>query len=198
MKKPLNELGLTELQTKFLSNLAKDEEFTSFGVKTEIWTDYYCTTLESCDIMNKMQSGACITTLNQKQFIQTGKAKRGKETAKYFILKEKGVEVVSKLIDLTQFTFVEKPKQTEELVEEKPKKSKSIQEIAMDEEDKNIEQRPIKVNDLVRCSELDGRIKFRVQKIYDDGRVNIAHMKKGSFTVPMETLKLTTNPVFNV
>ena len=195
MKKQLNELGLTELQTKFLSNLTRDEEFTSFGVKTEIWTDYYCTTLEGCGIMNKMQSGACITTLTQKMFIQTGKTKRGKETAKYFKLKEKGVEVVSKLIDLSKYTFVEKPVQIEEVEEVKPKKTK---ELIMDEEDKNIEQRPIQVNDLVRCSEHDGRIKFRVQKIYDDGRVNIAHMKKGSFTVPMESLRLTANPVFNI
>lgn len=193
MKKQLNELGLTELQTTFFKNLVRDEEFTSYGLKTEIWTDYYSTTLDNCGIMNKMQCGACITTLNQKGFIHVGKMKRGKETAKYLRLKDKGVEVVSKLIDITQFNFVEKPPVVEEVVEEKPK----IVEFE-DTEDENIEQRAIRVNDLVKCSEFDGRIKFRVQKIYDNGKVNIAHHKKGSYTVEMSTLRLTSNPTFNI
>lgn len=197
MKKPLNELGLTELQTTFLKNLDKDEEFSSYGLKTEVWTDYYATTLEMSGIMNKMQSGACMTTLHQKDFIRVGKMKRGKETAKYLRLTNKGVEVISKLIDLSKFTFVEKPEMTDEPVEEvKDNKPKHWEEE--DPDDANIEQRPIQVNDLVKCTEFDGRIKFRVQKIYDDNRVNIAHAKRGSFTVQMDTLRLTSSPVFNI
>ena len=197
MKKPLNELGLTELQTKFLGNLDKDEEFTSYGLKTEVWADYYSSTLEADGIMNKMQCGACMTTLHQKDFIKIGKIKRGKETAKYLRLTDKGVEVVCKLIDISKFTFVEKPAIVEEPVQEtKDNKPKHWEEE--DPNDANIEQRPIQVNDLVKCTEFDGRIKFRVQKIYNDGRVNIANPKKGSYTTPMDTLRLTSSPVFNI
>ena len=122
--------------------------------------------------------------------------KRGKETAKYLRLTDKGVEVVCKLIDISKFTFVEKPAIVEEPVQEtKDSKPKHWEE---DPDDINIEQRPIQVNDLVKCTEFDGRIKFRVQKIYDNGKVNIAHHKKGSFTVQMDTLRLTSNPIFNI
>lgn len=197
MKKPLNELGLTELQTTFLKNLDKDEEFCSYGLKTEIWTDYYSTTLEISNIMNKMQCGACMTTLNQKGFINVGKMKRGKENAKYFRLTDKGIEVVCKLIDISKFTFVEKPKIVEEPIEEvKENKPKHWEEEDLN--DSNIEQRPIKVDDLVRCTKFDGRLKFRVQRIKDNGNLMIAHFKKGVFEVEPETVRLTSNPVFNI
>ena len=185
MKAKLNEFGLTELQTKFLQNLIKDDEFVTYGVKAEVWTDYYTTILEDDNIMNKMQSGACITTLKHKLIINMGKMKRGKENAKYIKLTNKGIEIITRLIDLNLVKSNEKLETIND--------SKQIKKI-----EEQIEQRPIQVNDLVKSSEFDGRVKFRVQKILNNGKVCIANHKKGVYEVDPSTLRLIPHPIFNI